>query len=284
MSNWTRPLCATPAKRALQSAGIRRCRAKLSPHSNLTPHPGGPSMTNSVAALDLPEPLVITLGNLKGGVGKTTSAFFLASYFASIHRLRVLVIDADPLSQTGYSWHRRLIKGEIEVPFELIAFPSRHVNDCIADNATEFDVIIVDAGGESAEIFKAAIPVSDELVLLTSVSPSEVKRVPSTYRAAEEAAAEGNREIRVRVLMTKVPVTMKNGINVSTEYRTQRGNLENAGYDVFQSYLSSWKWYREAADGEVGDGAENPIEDLAEYRQVGDELVSAYRVAVEVPA
>ncbi|MET7772967.1 ParA family protein [Nocardia sp. NPDC005366] len=241
-------------------------------------------MTNSVAPLDLPEPLVITLGNLKGGVGKTTSAFFLASYFALVHEQRVLVIDADPLSQTGYSWYRRLTRGEIPVPFELIAFPSRHVDDCVADNAKAFDVIIVDAGGESAEIFKAAIPVSDELILLTSVSPSEVKRVPSTYRAAEEAAAGSGREIRVRVLMTKVPVTMKKGVNVSTEYRTQRRNLEDAGYEVFSSYLSSWKWYREAADGEVGDGAENPIEDLAEYRQVGDELVSPYRAVVEVPA
>jgi chromosome partitioning protein len=241
-------------------------------------------MTNSVAPLRLPTPLVITLGNLKGGVGKTTSAFFLASYFALVHELRVLVIDADPLSQTGYSWYRRLTKGEINVPFELIAFPSRHVDDCITDNAAAFDVIIVDAGGESAEIFKAAVPESHELILLTSVSPSEVKRVPSTYRAAEEAVAERNRQIRVRVLMTKVPVTMKNGVNMSTEYRSQRGNLEDAGYDVFESYLSAWKWYREAADGEVGDGAENPIEDLGEYRRVGDELVSPYRVAVEVPA
>lgn len=241
-------------------------------------------MTNSVAPLDLPKPLVITLGNLKGGVGKTTSAFFLASYFALLHELRVLVIDADPLSQTGYSWYRRLRKGEVEVPFELIAFPSRHVNDCITDNAGKFDVVIVDAGGESADIFKAAIPQSDELVLLTSVSPSEVKRVPSTYRAAEEAAADSDRAVRVRVLMTKVPVTMKNGVNVSTEYRVQRANLEDAGYDVFESYLSAWKWYREAADGEVGDGAENPIADLGEYRQVGDELVSPYRIAMGVSA
>ncbi|MEU7763649.1 ParA family protein [Nocardia sp. NPDC049190] len=241
-------------------------------------------MTNSVAPLQTPAPLVITLGNLKGGVGKTTSSFFLASYFASVHELRVLVIDADPLSQTGYSWYRRLTKGDIEVPFHLIAFPSRHVDDCITDNAAEYDVIIVDAGGESAEIFKAAIPESHELILLTSVSPSEVKRVPSTFKAAEEAAAGRDREIRVRVLMTKVPVTMKKGVNISTEYRTQRKYLEDAGYDVFESYLSSWKWYREAADGEVGDGAENPIEDLAEYRQVGDELVSPYRLAVEVPA
>ncbi|GAB2561002.1 ParA family protein [Nocardia heshunensis] len=248
-------------------------------------------MTESGALPNLPEPLVVTLGNLKGGVGKTTSAFFLASYFTSVHKLRVLVIDADPLSQTGYSWYRRLQKAEVEVPFELLAFPSRHVHDCITDNSRNFDVIIVDAGGESAEIFKAAVPVSDELVLVTSVSPSEVKRVPSTYRAAEEAAAEHDRAIRVRVLMTKVPVTMKNGVNVSTEYRTQRGNLEDAGYDVFDSYVSAWKWYREAADGEVGDGAENPIEDLGEYRAVGDELVRPYldavaatRIPLEVPA
>ncbi|MFI1912050.1 ParA family protein [Nocardia sp. NPDC020380] len=248
-------------------------------------------MTKSVASANLPEPLVVTLGNLKGGVGKTTSAFFLASYFTTVHDLRVLVIDADPLSQTGYSWYRRLLKANVTVPFELIAFPSRHVNDCITDNAGKYDVIIVDAGGESADIFKAAVPSSDELLLVTSVSPSEVKRVPSTYRAAEEAAAESDKAIRVRVLMTKVPVTMKNGVNVSTEYRSQRGNLEDAGYDVFEAYVSAWKWYREAADGEVGDGAENPLEDLGEYRQVGEELIQPYldaalapRIPLEVPA
>ncbi|WP_330184891.1 ParA family protein [Nocardia sp. NBC_01503] len=247
-------------------------------------------MTDSIALPELPEPLVVTLGNLKGGVGKTTSAFFLAAYFATVHRLRVLVIDADPLSQTGYSWYRRLRKENIEVPFELIAFPSRHVNDCITDNAGKYEVIIVDAGGESADIFKAAVPESDELILVTSVSPSEVKRVPSTYRAAEEAATESAKQIRVRVLMTKVPVTMKNGVNVSTEYRSQRGNLEDAGYDVFESYVSAWKWYREAADGEVGDGAENPIADLGEYHQVGEELLRPYLEsltnpeALEVPA
>ncbi|MEU0539456.1 ParA family protein [Nocardia sp. NPDC005978] len=248
-------------------------------------------MTESIVRPALPEPLVVTLGNLKGGVGKTTSAFFLAAYFATVYELRVLVIDADPLSQTGYSWYRRLRKENISVPFELIAFPSRHVDDCITDNAAKYDVIIVDAGGESAEIFKAAVPETDELVLITSVSPSEVKRVPSTYKAAEEAAAGNDRAIRVRVLMTKVPVTMKNGVNVSTEYRTQRGNLEGAGYDVFESCVSAWKWYREAADGEVGDGAENPLADLGEYRQVGDELIAPYltddlntRTALEVSA
>ena len=53
---------------------------------------------------------------------------------------------------------------------------------------------------------------------------------------------------------------------------------------MFESYVSAWKWYREAADGEVGEGAENPLLDLGEYRQVGDELVAPYRVALGVPA
>src|SRR4051812_45955270 len=106
-------------------------------------------MEQKPAKLDLPQPLIITIGNLKGGVGKTTSAYFIACFFALVYGLRVLVIDADPLSQTGYSWFRKLIKAGIQVPFTLISFPSPHVDDCVDDNAESgnYDVIIVDTGG-----------------------------------------------------------------------------------------------------------------------------------------
>ncbi|MFD6401247.1 ParA family protein [Nocardia sp. NPDC060249] len=236
-------------------------------------------MTSAVT-LEIPKPLVITLGNLKGGAAKTTSAFFLACYFAIVHGLRVLVIDADPLSQTGDSWYRRLRDGGIEPPFALVPFPSKQIHRCIDDNSSLYDVIIVDAGGESDEIFKAAVRRTQELILMTATNPSEYNRIPSTFQAASEAAAQVSHEINVRVLLAKVPTQWRTvdgeKINVSTEHRIARKDLADAGYELFEAFLSDWRWYREAADGKVGGGAENPISDLGEYQAVGDELVARY--------
>lgn len=237
------------------------------------------------ADYELPELMVVVIGNLKGGVGKTTSAFFLATFCGKVLKKRVLYIDSDPLSQTGYSWYRRLIKKNRQVPFDLVSHPSAHLVDLIEDSRADYDIIIVDVGGESPDIFRAVVPEADELVLCTGVAPSEVKRIPATFRAAKQAVRERKeadpqwtpKASRVRVLMTRVPVTMRDGANVSTEYREQRRDLEDAGYDVFDTYLSPWKWYREAGDGQVGKGAENPLEDLAEYHHVGLELFAPYR-------
>ncbi|WP_194829197.1 ParA family protein [Nocardia sp. XZ_19_231] len=239
-------------------------------------------MTSAVT-LEIPKPLVITLGNLKGGATKTTSSFFLACYFAIVHGRRVLVIDADPLSQTGYSWYRRLRDADVEPPFSLVAFPSKQIHQCIDDNSALYDVIIVDAGGESDEIFKAAVRRTQELILMTGTNPSEYNRVPSTFLAASEAAAQVSHEINVRVLLAKVPTQWRTidgkKVNVSTEHRMARQDLVDAGYELFETFLSDWRWYREAADGKVGKGAENPITDLGEYQAVGDELVARYLTA-----
>lgn len=216
--------------------------------------------------LDLPQPFIITIGHLKGGVGKTTSVFFLAAYFALKRKLRVLVIDSDPLSQTGYSWYRHVAKQDVTWPFDLISFPSRHVGDCIDDQAAsgQYDVILIDTGGESDHIFKAAVAKSHELVIACAPTEAEIERVPGTYESAETALKGSTREVRVRVLLTKVPPSP------SKEGAEARAKFDKAEYDVFDAQATNWKWYRQAAK------SANPIEDLAEYEDIGDELVSEY--------
>ncbi|KAB2376973.1 ParA family protein [Actinomadura montaniterrae] len=235
---------------------------------------GEPPMTQTAPptgtrALKLPPVLVVAIGNLKGGVGKTTSAFFLAVYFAVVHGKRVLVIDADPLSQSGYSWYRKLRKRGLKWPFDLESFPSKHVDDFIEDKieSAQWDVIIVDTGGESPEILKAAVRCSHELLMVGAPNDAEMERIPSTFEAAAEATAGSARAINVRVLLTKIP-TVRN----STEEKKSRKDLAEADYEVLTNGAHNWQWYREAV------GSTNPIDDLAEYRAIGDEVVAEYMV------
>ncbi|MEU1883488.1 AAA family ATPase [Streptosporangium sp. NPDC020072] len=220
-------------------------------------------------ALRLPVPFVVTVGNLKGGAGKTTSSFFLASYFALVYGLRVLLIDADPLSQSAYAWYRH-VKKELEEtgerwPFDLVTFPSKHVDDCIRDNSESgsYDVIIVDTGGESPEIFKAATRESHELVIACAPTDLEMERIEPSFDAAEEAARTLSRTIDVRVLLTKVPN--------SNEGPEARAKIDEAGFEMFTAQASNWKWYRKAGK------STNPLDDLSEYEDIGDELVAKYR-------
>lgn len=217
--------------------------------------------------LVLSDTLVITLANLKGGVGKTTSTFFLACYFAQVHGLRVLVIDADPLSQTGYSWHRKTTRRGITWPFTFKYCHSTVVGDLLDDEieTRAYDVILVDSGGESDAIVKAAVSRSHELIIVASTSESEQERIPGTYDAAQEAAARLDWDIEVRVLITKVPTNDRDKAETET-----RRKLAEAGYPAFVACAHVWKHYYESYD------TTNPMADLAEYYDVGEEIADAY--------
>ncbi|CFX12712.1 P-loop containing nucleoside triphosphate hydrolase [Syntrophomonas zehnderi OL-4] len=63
-------------------------------------------------------PTVISLINLKGGVGKTTLTVAMAEFMAAEHGLRVLVVDLDPQTNATVSliheqeWRRRNMRGQ----------------------------------------------------------------------------------------------------------------------------------------------------------------------------
>ena len=211
--------------------------------------------------------LVITLANLKGGVGKTTSTYFLACYFAMVHGLRVLVIDADPLSQTGYSWHRKTTKRGIRWPFDFQACHSTVVGDLLDDtlDAGTYDVILVDSGGESDAILKAAVARSHELIVVASTSDSEQERIPGTIDAAREAAANLDWDIEIRVLLTKVPTNDR-----GRDEKQTRDKLQAAGFPAFAACTHAWKHYYKSYDTTA------PMDDLAEYYDIGEEIADAY--------
>ena len=64
---------------------------------------------------------IISIINLKGGVGKTTLTVALAEFMALKHQLKVLVIDLDPQTNATmalmdeYEWKKRNIRGQTVV-------------------------------------------------------------------------------------------------------------------------------------------------------------------------
>ncbi|MBO8159055.1 AAA family ATPase [Thermosyntropha sp.] len=63
-------------------------------------------------------PKVISIINLKGGVGKTTLAVALGEFLSLLHGLKVLIIDTDPQTNATVAlmdekeWKRRNVKGQ----------------------------------------------------------------------------------------------------------------------------------------------------------------------------
>jgi chromosome partitioning protein len=65
-------------------------------------------------------PRIIALVNLKGGVGKTTSALFIADGLAAVG-YRVLLVDMDPQSNATYTILRQLNQGPEDSLYEVLS-------------------------------------------------------------------------------------------------------------------------------------------------------------------
>lgn len=106
---------------------------------------------------------VITVGNTKGGVGKTCLAFNLAA-IATHKGLRVWLIDADAQGTASTAMAARIETG---APL----WASAHYPDAktlraqIQIQRGHFDLIVIDAGGRDSAALRAALSVSSTLLI-----------------------------------------------------------------------------------------------------------------------
>jgi chromosome partitioning protein len=114
----------------------------------------------------------IVVSNVKGGVGKTTTAVYLAAVAAAKGRLPVTLVDADPQGSTAEWYDAMPIDG-----VELIEGPSvRTVTKAMA--ATGF--VVVDTPPGEGTVVQAALAAADAVVIPTRAGGVEPNRVVST--------------------------------------------------------------------------------------------------------
>lgn len=154
------------------------------------------SMLDRAQALD--EPLRITVGNLKGGVGRSTSTMMLALALARRTGQRVGVVDADGANGTSFEWSE--FAGE-EWPSDvaLMYWPSQMLAKRVREIWPDGHLII-DTGNDSV-MLRQALMVTDHLLMPIAATPAEATRLTPTLTAAAEVAAV--KPINLSILFTR---------------------------------------------------------------------------------
>jgi chromosome partitioning protein len=124
---------------------------------------------------------VIVVANIKGGVGKSTLAVNFAVCAAKENN-KVLLIDTD---LQGSSICFRAIRELDDIQATSITTNKIHVD---VNNFTNFDYVIVDAGGQDNRIFRSAVAAAAKGLLIVPIkaSQSDLWATQKTYQVLDE--------------------------------------------------------------------------------------------------
>jgi chromosome partitioning protein len=153
---------------------------------------------------ELARAVILAIGGIKGGIGKSTSAIYLAMQWTG-QGLKVLVLCADPGSGTSRKWNRRAKELGHPLPFDVKSHPSEDLEERILEEEwhLKYDLIIIDTGGDDDRILRAAYKIADYMLLTASPSPVDLDTLVDSARTA---IGQGNeaREIPASILLTGV--------------------------------------------------------------------------------
>lgn len=171
----------------------------------------------------------ITVGGLKGGVGKTTTAVHLAFRLAREGR-RVLLVDADPVSQSAADWLSLAIgRGEELGSVQVLPWATPNLGqrlrtlDALPERP---DDVVIDTGGDTDAMFRAALAYAPELFMPCRPHGIELRRVPATITAAREVMDATGVVVYPRVLFVAM-------VHNSADERESRSFLLDNNVDMF---------------------------------------------------
>lgn len=181
----------------------------------------------------MPTTTVLTVLNLKGGTGKTTTAAHLAQ---ALHELgaRVLAVDADPQGSL-MRWHEA-----VDFAWSVIALPHgkihRELPGIVGD---QWNVVVIDTppAEDRRAIVESAARAATHVVVPLFPSTAVHERLGPVRDLLDEAAVAT--DFHTAVLLVNVKRSAASG----EVYRT---NLENDGWRVLRPIVPDREAYRQA--------------------------------------
>ncbi|HPM47253.1 MAG TPA: AAA family ATPase [bacterium] len=123
--------------------------------------------------------MIITVGNQKGGCGKTTLAVNLACLYAQ--KGTTLLIDADTQQS---SMLFREARPDTAAHFSAVANHTATIHEDV--KTFTHNTIIIDAGGRDNKPFRSSVIASDLLIIPVTPSPVDLWSAEDTFRLYQE--------------------------------------------------------------------------------------------------
>lgn len=194
----------------------------------------------------------ICIGNLKGGVGKTTSAAHLALGLSRIGR--TLLVDSDPEQPQAYEWSTTAEDWPVE-RCTVVQNATRDLAKRIAPMMADYEHVVIDVGPKNPALLRQAMMLTDDLIIPVAPSTGELRELPKTFELA--ADVDAIHPLRAAVLLVQVRVGTRSAVEA-------REVLSELGMPVLVSSVRFLERYR-LAFGSVP-------HDLGDYELVLDEL------------
>ena len=176
--------------------------------------------------------MIISLVNQKGGVGKTTAAINIASYFAK-QGLDILLIDADPQGSV-LQW-QSIVDNKT---FAVTHRPEATLHNEVPKLSKGYRHIIIDAPPATGDITRSVLVATDLAVVPVGPSPLDIWSSKETINLIK-LASKHNIKLASKILISRKIVGTRIG-------REAREALESYGMKIFNTELSQRVAYVEA--------------------------------------
>lgn len=107
--------------------------------------------------------MIVVVGGIKGGTGKTTIATNLVVLRAE-KKKKVLVIDADEQKSVSSWSHQREVDG-LKTPWVTVQLSGASLRNQVQKMITNYDDIIIDVGGRDTTSQRSAMTIADAFIV-----------------------------------------------------------------------------------------------------------------------
>lgn len=160
----------------------------------------------------------ITIGNIKGGVAKTTTSIYLALALARTGD-SVLLVDADPEQSSALMWSE-LATDEWPENCSVVAISTRDMGKRAKTLAENFDHLIIDTSPKNPLLLRQALSITDDFIVPVAPQPMEIREVQTALQVAEEVGIV--HQVEPSILLVKV----RKGTNAAIEVRKLLNEME----------------------------------------------------------